>query len=87
MQTNYTGGLLVEDYNADGDVMQSPFSKLVGAKPKSVGEAAVELTCAGIGVVANKPASKQPATKEWQKRGLASMRSHTTSTRARTWEY
>jgi hypothetical protein len=70
MQTNYTGGLLVEDYNADGDVMQSPFSKLVGAKPKSVGEAAVELTRAGIGVVANKPASKQPATKEWQKRGL-----------------
>ena len=60
----------MEDYNADGDVMQSPFSKLVGAKPKSVGEAAVELTRAGIGVVANKPASKQPATKEWQKRGL-----------------
>ena len=28
------------------------------------------LTLAGVGVVANKPESKQPLTKGWQKRGL-----------------
>ncbi len=61
----------MEGYNANGGGTTSPFTKLVGSKPKSVVEAAAALTHAGIGVVANKPGSKHPATKGWQKRGSA----------------
>ena len=70
MQIDFEGDRPLTHYNADGEGTTSPFTKLLAQNPKSVDEAAAELTCAGIGVVANKPASKQPVMKEWQKRGL-----------------
>jgi P4 family phage/plasmid primase-like protien len=57
-------------YNAHGEGTTSPFNKLLAQNPKSVDEAAAQLILAEISVVANKPESKQPVMKGWQKRGL-----------------
>jgi len=70
MQIDFEGDRPLTDYNPDGEGTTSPFTKLVGQNPKSVDEAAAELILAGVAVVANKPESKQPVMKGWQKRGL-----------------
>jgi hypothetical protein len=70
MQIDFRGDRPLTDYNVDGGATTPSFSKLVGANPKSVDEAAADLILAGVGVVANKPESKEPIMKGWQKRGL-----------------
>ena len=70
MLIDFEGDVPLTHYNADGEGTTSPFTKLVGQNPKSVDEAAAELILAGVSVVANKPESKQPVMKGWQKRGL-----------------
>ena len=70
MHIDFKGDVPLTHYNAYGEGTTSPFTKLVGQNPKSVDEAAAALILAGVGVVANKRESKQPVTKDWQKRGL-----------------
>ena len=70
MQIDFEGDRPLTHYNAYGEGTTSPFTKLVGQNPKSVDEAAAQLILAGVSVVANKPESKQPVMKGWQKRGL-----------------
>jgi putative DNA primase/helicase len=70
MQIDFEGDRPLTHYNADGEIVPSPFTKLVGQNHKSVDQAAAELILAGVGVVANKRESKQPVMSGWQKRGL-----------------
>jgi hypothetical protein len=70
MQIDFEGDVPLTHYNPDGEGTTSPFTKLLGQNPKSVDDAAAQLILAGISVVANKPESKEPVMKGWQKRGL-----------------
>ena len=70
MQIDFEGDVPLTDYNPEGEGTTSPFNKLLAQNPKSVDVAAAQLILDGISVVANKPESKQPVMKGWQKRGL-----------------
>src|SRR5829696_9726411 len=70
MQIDFEGDRPLTDYNAHGEGTTLLFNKLLAQNPKRVDDAAAELILAGISVVANKPESKQPVMKGWQKRGL-----------------